>query len=199
MSFTFSLSDPQLNPLQLSAIANPSRRPAEPQIRPNRMESGEPLRPKTSHPTLKSPTLSPMGSRLFHRRDKLGRDQRNALNGTTDHLVDQRQKKHVEDAFISSQLVELGLLDPRHAIGKRGAQMEGGYKKSTSILLLCSDCYDIIAMRLDMDVQRPSPSQAYEGLHAVNAAIFPSNHARQIFGVDGIQREALRQRSSVGI
>ena len=77
-----------------------------------------------------------MSSRLFHRRDKLGNRERDReLNGTTNHLIDQRQKKHVEDAFISSQLVELGLLDPRHAIGKRGAQMEGGYKKSTSIFL----------------------------------------------------------------
>lgn len=80
-----------------------------------------------------------MSSRLFHRRDKLGRDQRNDLNGTTDHLIDQRQKKHVEDAFISSQLVELGLLDPRHAIGKRGAQEESGYKKSMSYISLCYD------------------------------------------------------------
>lgn len=60
-----------------------------------------------------------MSSRLFHRRDRqYDRD----LRGTTDHLIDARQKKHVEDAFISSQLVELGLLDPRHAIGKQAAR-----------------------------------------------------------------------------
>ena len=60
-----------------------------------------------------------MSSRLFHRRD---RQHERDLRGTTDHLIDARQKKHVEDAFISSQLVELGLLDPRHAIGKQAAR-----------------------------------------------------------------------------
>lgn len=124
MSFTFSLFDPHLDPLQLSAIANPSLRPAEAQIRP-----------KASSSILKSPTLSPMSSRLFHRKDKILREQRREVNGTTDHLIDQRQKKHVEDAFISSQLVELGLLDPRHAIGKRAAQQENGYTKKSALIL----------------------------------------------------------------
>ena len=43
---------------------------------------------------------------------------------TTDQIIDARQKKHVEDAFISSQLVELGLLNPKHAVGKRAGDKE---------------------------------------------------------------------------
>ncbi len=38
---------------------------------------------------------------------------------TTDQIIEARQKKLIEDAFVSSQLVELGLLSPQHAVGKR--------------------------------------------------------------------------------
>jgi len=47
------------------------------------------------------------------------RDLSSRPKPTTDKIIDARQKKHVEDAFISSQLVELGLLNPKHAVGKR--------------------------------------------------------------------------------
>lgn len=106
MSFTFSLSDPQLNPLTLRSIATTQARPYA-------------LETQTADTQFSPPTLSPMSSRLFHRRD---RQHDKDLKGTTDHLIDARHKKHVEDAFISSQLVELGLLDPRHAIGKQASR-----------------------------------------------------------------------------
>lgn len=53
-------------------------------------------------------------SALQARRDR----ERERRAPTTDQIIDARQKKHVEDAFISSQLVELGLLNPKHAVGK---------------------------------------------------------------------------------
>lgn len=122
-----------------------------------------------------------MSSRLFHRRDKLGRDQRQDLIGTTDHLIDQRQKKHVEDAFISSQLVELGLLDPRHAIGKRGVQKEGGYTKKSKfyifqLYLFCVT--SVMIVRLDTGIEWEAVFQWNEELHVVNATIASQCHIR---------------------
>lgn len=49
------------------------------------------------------------------------------------------------------------------------------------------------------EIEGQEAEEGYDGLRVVNATIFPSNHARQISGDGGLQREALWQRSSVGI